>query len=456
VRKQKAREALQEIDCPPQALLEEPAVPPASLVHLATTDREKIRSVPGLRIPSEKEMIKCKRLLATQNATETGTFANGAYLTDPVRFVTGLCLQSPLLVVGGDAGGGITKLGVTYSHQGKQRFAALVVFKGSDHYDDLDLLLAEGLTPFKGDSAAYPHIFGVLQHCIDSMKAFLNGDWPFINTVLGLKNASATHPCPICIVSDSDLLRAARYRTPKDQHSRNPEHQRLLTIDSERIVPTPLHLFLGISNRIILEVFSELLGKAFVEETLRAKAVATLHTPSGGGRADVHDLNGPEIRRWLKRDCCKTLLAAASAGQKPTAATKATFATLTGWLEKLHKYLLHKTEWEAEDIEAWRAAVTDIQKNWRAKTNSGAFPQLHMLRHALDFAERWRFLGRASEAQIESFHAKFNDLVHNHHHGMARDPPEQLRRSLADTALQAVQPTVLNPIPPLADPSKSL
>ena len=27
-----------------------------------------------------------------------------------------------------------------------------------------------------------------------------------------------------------------------------------------------------------------------------------------------------------------------------------------------------------------------------------AFPQLHMLRHSLDFAERHRFLGRASEA----------------------------------------------------------
>lgn len=60
-------------------------------------------------------MIKCKQLLAVTHATETGTFANGAYVTDPIRFVSILCAQSSFHAVSGDKGDDYTKLGVTYS-----------------------------------------------------------------------------------------------------------------------------------------------------------------------------------------------------------------------------------------------------------------------------------------------------------------------------------------------------
>ena len=63
-----------------------------------------------------------------------------------------------------------------------------------------------------------------------------------------------------------------------------------------------------------------------------------------------------------------------------------------------------------------------------------------MLRHSLEFAERHRFLGRASEAQIESFHYEFKRLYHQQHLNMAHNEPERLRRCLADVALRAVQP----------------
>jgi hypothetical protein len=60
--------------------------------------------------------------------------------------------------------------------------------------------------------------------------------------------------------------------------------------------------------------------------------VLTVHTAGCGGLSDVHDLNGPEIRKWLKRDCAYTLLAAATAqpaADKPvTAEGKATFSVL--------------------------------------------------------------------------------------------------------------------------------
>jgi hypothetical protein len=295
-----------------------------------------------------------------------------------------------------------------------------------------------GLTPFTGDSSHFPHIFAVLQYLINTRAAFLNGDWPFINGILGLMSPSATHPCPICIISFNSFTKSSRYRTPADKHSIDRTHSPLLTISPDRIVPTPLHLFLGISNRIILDAFSELFSKELVEETL--EKVKTIHSAGCGGKSDIFQLNGPEIRKWLKKDCSTALRTAAGESESLTAAQKSTYSILKRWLENLHDHLLHKGEWTTKQIEDWRAALEDIQQNWSSETGQTAFPKLHMLRHSLEFAERHRFLGRASEAQIESYHARFNTLFHDHHLNMAHNDAERQRRTLADTTLRAVQP----------------
>jgi hypothetical protein len=385
-------------------------------------------------------MIQCKKQLAHSHATETDTFAGGAFVTDPVRFVSVLCAQSPFIAVGGDAGGGRCVLGVTYSHHSTQHFAALLMYEGGDSWLELQDCRAEGLTPFVGDSTTFPHIWSVLQHLIDTRAAFLNGDWPFINGVLGLMAPSATHPCPICIISHNNFTNTSRYRNCNDKHSVDRTHQPLLSINPERIVPTPLHLFLGISNRIILDVFSDLFSKELVEETL--KCVTTVHSAGCGGKSDLFDLNGPEIRKWIKKDCSTTLRTAAEKRNELTADQKSTFSTLKRWLGNLHDHLLHKKEWTTQQIDDWRAAVNDIQQNWCSETHQAAFPKLHMLKHSLEFAERYRFLGRASEAQIESFHATFNSLFHKQHRNQSSDTSERLRRSLADGTLHAVQPFV--------------
>ena len=442
-------EASQQIGCPVDALHLQQRTTPEELMHLPTSVREQIRGVSSLHIPCEQTIIACKKLLATTHATETGTFAGGAFITDPVRFVSVLCAQSSFIAVGGDAGGGHTKLGVTYSiptptrdnpKKTTQHFAALLVYEGGDSWLELQDCRAEGLTPFVGDSAAFPHIFAVLQHLIDTRGAFLNGDWCFINAVLGLMSPSATHPCPICIISSSSFLRSARYRTQRDRHSIHPDQSALLTILPERIVPTPLHLFLGISNRIILDAFSELLGKERVETAL--KSITTVHSAGCGGKSDLYDLNGPEISKWIKKQCSASVLAAATASSSVPAATTASHSILSRWLQQLHHCLLRSDDWTAADIDAWRSVVSDIHQHWRAEAKSEPFPKLHMLHHAVDFAERHRFLGRASEAQIESFHASFNALFHKQHHNQSSNTAERLRRSLADATLRAVQPSL--------------
>ena len=253
---------------------------------------------------------------------------------------------------------------------------------------------------------------------------------------------SATHPCPICIVSHNNFTGTSRYRTRADKHSLHPDQCPLLSILPERIVPTPLHLFLGIGNRIILDAFSELLGNERVQEAL--KPITTIHSAGCGGKSDLHDLNGPEISKLVRQldpEKGKSPLKVAASSSLP-AATQATHSILTRWLENLHDHLLHKGEWTTKQLVDWRAAVDDIQQHWQSEAHSKPFPKLHMLRHSLEFAERYRFLGRASEAQIESFHASFNALFHRQHRNQSSNTAERLRRCLADAALRAVQPFI--------------
>ena len=166
----------------------------------------------------------------------------------------------------------------------------------------------------------------------------------------------------------------------------------------------------------------------------------TIHSAGCGGKSDIFQLNGPEIGKWIKKDCTKSLRASAEEKGSLTSNQKSTYSILKRWLENLHDYLLHKKEWEMKDIEDWRTAVSDIHSNWRAETSQKPFPKLHMLHHSVEFAERHRFLGRISESQIESFHATFNSLFHKQHRNMSSNTSERLRRSLADASLRAVQP----------------
>ena len=62
-----------------------------------------------------------------------------------------------------------------------------------------------------------------------------------------------------------------------------------------------------------------------------------------------------------------------------------------------------------------------------------------MLTHATQFVEQHGYLGRFGEAKIESYHAQFNQLFTHNHRNKANDKQTQLRRTLADTSLHAVQ-----------------
>ena len=456
-RRKDGRAALAAITVPATALCDSKPSP-AAMLPLTTAARRKIRTIPPFCIPGEQRMAECKKALAHTHGCATAAFTHplagkeknvrvGAYVTDPLRLLRSVAAGSPWLAVGGDKGGGFTKLGVTYSAKGEQHFLILLVFEGDDDYQDMhELRAALNLTTFTGESAQYADIFAVLQCILNTNpRCFLNGDWPFISCILAHKGHSATYPCPICIVDKNDLLSYANYRRPIDGNSLHHVHNAFLTIPSNRIVPTPLHLFLGINNRLIFDAFKEIVGEKQLTGILLA--VKSKHSAGCGGLSDLYALNGPEIARWIKQDRCAEIAVVAAASSNMSIPNQAKIAKMAKWMRYLYTYLLHGRQWTPTEIFVFRGVIRDIYSSWSKTTGDHAFPKLHMLQHSLEFAVRWGILGAASEAHIESCHFTFKQLYHVQHRNKSQQPLERVRRCLADMTAAAVGPVATAEIP---------
>ncbi len=450
VRRKQGKEALAAIGVPASALCDS-RPSPAALLPLSTAERRRIRTVPAFCIPGEQKMAACKKALAHTYGCATAAFTHplvgkeknvrvGAYVTDPLRLLRSVTAGSPWLAVGGDKGGGFTKLGVTYSTKGEQHFLVLLAFEGDDGYEDMhELRFAPNLTTFTGQSAQHADIFALLQHIINtSPRCFLNGDWPFISCILAHKGHAAIYPCPICIIDRDHLLSEANYRRPVDGDSLHHVHDAFLSISSDRIVPTPLHLYLGINNRLIFDAFKELVGEEQLTGILQA--VKSKHSAGCGGLSDLYALNETEIARWIKQDRCAEIAVIAAASANSSIETQCKIAKMAKWMRQLHTYLLHARQWQPTELFAFRAVIRDIYANWSRTTGDRAFPKLHMLQHSVEFAARWGILGAASESQIESCHFTFKSLYHVQHRNMSQQPLERIRRCLADTVAAAAGP----------------
>ena len=449
-RRRLGQHALAEIGVPVTALCNQQPTA-ASMLPLSTAERKRFRNLQVMTLPCEERMAKRKKQLAATHGTQTDSFSlppekaggserAGAFVTDPLRLVRCVTAGSPFLAVGGDKGSDWTKLGVTYCHRNKQKFLALLIFEGDDNYAGMDELRTANLTLLTGDSARHAHIFSALQYIIDSRStSFLNGDWLFISAILAHKGPSSFYPCPICIVERSFYLSEESYRRPTDGNSLHITP--FLTIPPERIVPTPLHLYLGISQRIIYDALKEICGEQQVLALV--KTVKSKHSAGCGGLADLHSLNGAEIRRWIQRHDTEQLVISPEVLPALRRSFSARKDLLQTWLEGLHGFLLHsgkQKQWDASELSRFRAFLNTLYARWQQVTGVRPSPKLHMLRHAVEFAERHHFLGLVSEAQIESFHFRLNELYNKRHRNMSQNPKERLRRCLADVSAAAVAP----------------
>jgi hypothetical protein len=267
----------------------------------------------------------------------------------------------------------------------------------------------------------------------------------FLSAVLGHKGPMSNHPCPICIVPKEKIARPYPPRSlPSKKGAFSIDRPPLLACPPQRIVPLPLHVFLGIGNRIILHIYPQLVTKACVLKVL--EPIKTIHSPGSGGLADIHGLNGPELTRWIKGDLVSKLLASCQPSPPHLPKRDSNMRLMDHWLQALYKHMLHRRRWDPAEKWEFRNTVDAIIEGWCSVTGDHIFPKLHMLFHARAFAETHGHLGRYSEAPIESMHAHMNRLFHTTHRNSSHNQPEQYRRSLADVALPAAQPAALRDI----------
>ena len=238
------------------------------------------------------------------------------------------------------------------------------------------------------------------------------------------------------------LSEEAKSRLHGNQHSRR--HPALLKVNHWLVVPTPLHVFLGITNRLIEKGLAKKLDQATLAALIgRTK---TKHVPGNTGAADYHDMNGRELTRFIKRAHHWLMLPEPS----QSAATSTVWhcsdpavATMVGWMRRLRESLLTAGQLDGDQITSLRTLHSDINRNWCKVTGDKFFPKLHMLRHCAGFALQHRILGAVAESQIESYHAAYNLLLNRSHRNKAHQPHEAMRHALADASVRAVQPLLL-------------
>jgi hypothetical protein len=442
-RRIRAKKALEEIGIPAWEVV--PHLQPSQFIHLSTAERNTIRNaLPQFHFPSERLFIQLKEEVATSHATQTSTTTISeqiiAYLTDPILFTQIIAQQSAFISIGIDKGNDTTKIGVSYEYDQKTRYAALLISTGKDNYDDLNAL-RNGLQ-FIGKSKNCRNIYQVLQHMIAdervNRKVFFHADWNCMNSILGLKSASSLYPCPICLVEKGKLHSSAPMRHRMVIGSKAQKHEPLLFIHPNRIVPLPLHIFLGLCNKIIRIVIPSIVSDDSSILAITAASVKTISlNPSSAGISRLHDMTGPELSRYIKSN---QLMINTSSSSSSSSAADIHPHILQHWMEQLHHHLLHRERWQTQQEEAFSSFTRELIDNWESVTSTSLTPKCHMLLHVTSFVKQHHHLAKYGESQMESYHARFRYTEQHNHINQGRDTAERLRRTLADKSLLAVAP----------------
>jgi hypothetical protein len=445
---------------------------PSSFFHIPEHHLKHLRGVTA--IAGKRQIQQHRRERAPNDGTTTAVFevfrgdapVQYAYLSDPRRFVQQHILPyGSRMAIGADKGGDTVKFGVTYMRGAHLTYAPLVVFTGPEDYDAFaGLAESHDCFHFTGDSTDFISYVAVFEWLIREHNAKLNGDWKAINTIVGLSTASATYGCCICLSPvrslvtgalrsaaqhQADLNAALDEPDPSSNHSvmRLPL---LAGLRSSDIVPLPLHIFLGLGNLFIDEVYPALLSKEVVEAAVQK--VRGRRALSFGGAAREFQLTGPELKRWIDTGAAAGMrireqrVRFTSADGAPVvresrgSVVKQRIATMERWLAALCRLLLKSEQFSANEVAELRAVQHDVWNNWHAVTGRAPTPKVHMLAHAVAFAAKHGHLGFYAESQMESSHFRFQYSYDHTHRNASANPPEHLRRALVSLILPLVGP----------------
>jgi hypothetical protein len=316
-----------------------------------------------------------------------------------------------------------------------------------------------------------------LNHLL-ACNAHLQGDWKFINTVRGLAAPHARYGCFLCKANLLQPCALGEERTLAEEYAiglelvQQPQtatasheghfavvRQPILICSLDHIVPLPLHIYLGLGNFLIKRVYGGIVGKKWIGE--RIALVRQGKVPNGW--SEVFDLNGKQLEEWIKKGHCAAVVAELerlrqggarqrvrfvcdgslvhSSPLQPPPGAEDRLSTAARWLKGLHRHLLPARPWTSEEVGEFKQLQEEMWRDWQQITLRQPIPKLHMLAHAVQFAEKNRALGRFSEAPIEAAHGEYDSpftLSHNNQADVEKGWEQRLRRSLVSVTLRAM------------------
>jgi hypothetical protein len=415
-------------------------------------------------LPSHTHINKKRVEMADQKGSRTNSFSTQvrgesksvhvSYITDPVTLLKNLKNNTAAVdmdkkwkcVIGIDKGGNLTKIGITYPTNRIERcrivwdFLPLLLTTGGDDWDGLQVLHSDKFE-FTGLSTGYSDYCQFFQKMIDD-GALFGGDWNSTNAALGLSTASASYPCFACTVHLRHLLSTAPPRTedqvaiatlyvlehPSTVPNMNYSVVRMphLTVPYTHIVPTPLHVFLGLANRLV-DGFEVYTSQEFIS-SLRTEVKGHAN-PTGA--SNIYALNGPQLSKWIKDQYVDRVVQEYLRLHPDVLSMKTLMRIRTAgeWMKQLHEFLLHSREWTFNEIDAFAKLKVTIWENWTKITGDAPTPKLHMLQHCVDFVVQHRLLGRYSESQLESCHADANRAYEQVHLNKINEPTVRIQRT---------------------------
>ena len=457
--------------------------PAAAVAHLDNKILKQIRDV--LPVPSFNTIAAVREQLADAAGMRTASFTvdeqQFTVVTDPLRCVQVLTQHSQVFVIGGDRGGGTTKLGVTYTtRSGIRSFVPLVTTSGKDDHPSFSLLnrpAAQLGFAFTMDTAAHAEpsfqtYQAVLQWLVDDYEMLLNGDMPCVNAVCGLSAPSATYPCAFCTVHLRSLLEKSGPRTDEQLQLNvaalleypalagtptvlSQKYVPFLKVPAGRIVPFPLHIVLGIADLIITEVYAAWVGISFIRERMQQVQRRPIGTWAPGV-SEVFSLNGPQLQRWLKDDHCSAVAGRTqhlidtlprsvtfrvdkkpifTSYLRPHTATPTCISILSNWMTSLFETLLRRKAWSEADVSSFEELQKEIWEHWESVAGRPPIPKIHALIHIAPFARRHGAVGLYSESEIESSHGESNRAMETHKN-MTQNPAERMRRAHVSVLLK--------------------
>jgi hypothetical protein len=424
-----------------EAGLMKPKISMNEAVQFSQPIRHSIRKViKAIRVPSTNT-VNCKlKQWTVEYGTETASFQpesglTGAYICDPLKLVDVMTNERGKFVVSGDKGGDWLKFGVIYRNdEDKSKFLCLLVVKADESIETFNALTQPNVTLFVRNSSRFDNIKQVLQYFLSEKQALFVSDYKLMDLVIALKQAGTIWPCPKCIVSVDNLFAVGRTRRTTDKHSRH-EYEPFLNINVNKLVPLPLHVMLGFTNKM-LKVVKLKMGIDIVVDVCKSAKIKTEHRRGGGGMADLKDLNGPEIRRWHKKKCFLLLIERTSNIKIIKMLRKFDI-----WSPAVAQFCSQTSPWSPQQYDQFDQLFTDIKNTWTSLTDCPPTPKMHVLQHFPDFARENGSVGKWSESPIESFHWIF-DYWMKHHHFNEPNASEQARKSLVGSLIPLVAPII--------------